>query len=212
MIETIFYYKRGKYYSPDEIRNILKENNYTPDQLSFIIIDEKYDSTRYIEYNPIYYTGLDRSVGDEIIKKKKEKQLLKYKQSNIPQFLAEQKADINVQLQKIDNDLYELYKNKNKNIQITKSDLLKNVQDNVPNTLDIEILNKINKPIDFIERPNVNKYCILFFNGAKFSFLYNNPVFNENPFEKKNTEFLEEIKKRRENMTESLNRKIIKKN
>lgn len=202
--DLIFYYKRGEYTTADEIRNQITKDNKIED-VSFIIINEKYDGTEFIEYNKIYSTAINRDIAEQLIEKNKEKRILMYQRQMIPQFLKEKKIHINSRLHQLQNEIDELYKQRSMNINISKSDLLKNVGNkDISPVILIKDLSKANVPSDFKERPDAKKYSIIFKCGDKYSFLWNTPVLDRNPFDSDNSKFLNEITERRENITKIL--------
>ena len=203
--DLIFYYKRGEYTTSDEIRKQILAKKYNLEDISFIIINEKYDGNRFIEYNKIYSTAINRDIAEQLIQKNNEKRILMYQRKMIPQFLKEKKIHINIKLDKLQNEIDELYKQRSININISKSDLLKNVGNkDISQVIIIKDLLNTNVPNDFKERPNDKKYSVIFKCGDKYSFLWNTPVLDRNPINVDNSKFLNEITERRENITKIL--------
>lgn len=205
--DLIFYYKRGAYTTADDIRNQILATNKIED-ISFIVIKEKYDGDKFVEYNKIYSTAINRDIADQLIEKNKEKRILMYQRQMIPQFLKEKKILINARLDQLQNEIDALYKQRSMNINISKTDLLKNVGNkSIEPVVIIEDFKKADVPNDFKERPNAKKYSVIFKCGDKYSFLWNTPVLDRNPFDSDNSKFLNEIAERRENITKILKRK-----
>ncbi len=206
--DLIFYYKRGLYISADEIRAKIAETGTSIDDISFVIIKEKYNGNKFVEYNKIYSTGINRDISNDLIAKNKEKRILMYQRKMIPQFLKDKLILINAKIERLQNEIDALYKQRSMNINTTKGDLLKNVGNkNIPEVVNIEELPGTGVPNDFVERPNATKYSVIFYNKGKFSFIWDTPVLNSNPFPANNSKFLNEITKRRENITSILKRK-----
>lgn len=206
--DLIFYYKRGAYTNVDDIRQQILDTNNKIEDVSFIIINEKYDGNKFVEYNKIYSTAINRDIADQLIEKNKEKRILMYQRKMIPQFLKENIIPINARLDQLQNEIDALYKQRSMNINISKSDLLKNVGNkSIELVVLVKDLTNATVPNDFKERPNAKKFSVIFKCGDKYSFLWNVPVLNRNPMNVDNSKFLNEITERRENFTKILKRK-----
>ena len=206
--DLIFYYKRGAYTNVDDIRQQILDTNNKIEDVSFIIINEKYDGNKFVEYNKIYSTAINRDIADQLIEKNKEKRILMYQRKMIPQFLKENIIPINARLDQLQNEIDALYKQRSMNINISKSDLLKNVGNkSIELVVLVKDLTNATVPNDFKERPNAKKFSVIFKCGDKYSFLWNVPVLDRNPMNVDNSKFLNEITERRENFTKILKRK-----
>ena len=206
--DLIFYYKRGAYTNVDDIRQQILDTNNKIEDVSFIIINEKYDGNKFVEYNKIYSTAINRDIADQLIEKNKEKRILMYQRKMIPQFLKENIIPINARLDQLQNEIDALYKQRSMNINISKSDLLKNVGNkSIELLVLVKDLTNATVPNDFKERPNAKKFSVIFKCGDKYSFLWNVPVLDRNPMNVDNSKFLNEITERRENFTKILKRK-----
>jgi len=209
MEKLIFYTKRGPYITADEVRAQIGGHL---DDVSITIIKEPYNGKYIIEYNLV--PAESRDIANQIISKKKEKEKLMWRRSGIPQYLSDKIIYINACIDKITDELSQLYKIRSDRSNLTKSQLLFNVGNaNIKSVITKSQLtgSGVGIPSDFTEKNGVNKYSVLFFNGYKYSFAWNQPILFENPnIQSAGALKLEEnIKNRRENMMTILKGKII---